>query len=196
MNRFDIISGRFLIDFVTIESSLSASALGLSSSFVAEEKWTGRSPALVRAIGAFKLLKALLLAAAAVGLFTNDHLQSLFWRVVGSSSERALDAAGIVTALYALVFLVEGTGLLLVKRWAEWLTVIVTTSFIPFEIWKLVHDTTAPAIVALALNIAIVVYLAVRLAVERNNGPLASRRRVRYGANYRREPLERGLKEV
>ncbi|MCA1665112.1 MAG: DUF2127 domain-containing protein, partial [Myxococcales bacterium] len=95
-----------------------------------------------------------------------------------------------------LVFLVEGVGLLLVKRWAEWLTVIVTTSFIPLEIWKIVHHTTAPAIATLVLNIAIVIYLAVRLAIERKDRPLASRRRVRYGAKYRREPLERGLKEV
>lgn len=94
------------------------------------------------------------------------------------------------------MFLVEGVGLLLVKRWAEWLTVIVTTSFIPLEIWKLVRHSSAPAIVTLALNVAIAAYLAVRLALERNNAPLASRQRVRYGANYRREPLERGLKEV
>jgi hypothetical protein len=163
---------------------------------MAEKKSNGRSPALVRVIGAFKLVKALLLAASAVGLLTSAHVQSLFWRVVGFGSERALDAAGIVTGLYALVFLVEGVGLLLVKRWAEWLTVIVTTSFIPLEIWKIVQHTTAPAIVTLALNVAILIYLAVRLALGRNNGPLASRRRVRYGANYRREALERGLKEV
>jgi len=163
---------------------------------MAVTKSKGRSPALVRVIGAFKLVKALLLAAAAIGLFTSAHVQSLFWRVVGFTSERALDAAGIVTGLYALVFLVEGIGLLLAKRWAEWLTVVVTTSFIPLEIWKIVHETTAPGIVTLVLNVAIVLYLAARLVLERNNGTLASRQRVRYGANYRREPLERGLKEV
>jgi hypothetical protein len=182
--------------FVTTESSLSPRASGLFSDRMAVGRSRGRSPALVRVIGAFKLVKALLLAAAAVGLLTSARVQSLFWRVVGFGSERALDAAGVVTGLYALVFAVEGVGLLLAKRWAEWLTVIVTTSFIPLEIWKLVHHTTAPGIVTLVLNVAIAIYLAVRLAVERKNGTLASRRRVRYGANYRREPLERGLKEV
>jgi hypothetical protein len=161
-----------------------------------DDKTHGRSPALVRAIGALKLLKALVLAAAAIGLFADGRVQSLFARIVGFGSESALDAAGVVSGLYALVFLVEGIGLVLVKRWAEWLTVIVTTSFIPLEIWKLVRHTTAPAIAALVLNIAIVIYLAVRLAVDRDNGALASRRRLRYGANHRREPLERGLKEV
>jgi len=160
-----------------------------------QPKSHGRSPALVRAIGAFKLVKGLLLAAAAVGLLTSERVQSLFWRVVGFGSERALDAAGAVTGLYALVFLVEGIGLVLAKRWAEWLTVIVTTSFIPLEVWKLVRHATTPATVTLVLNVAIVVYLAVRLALDRN-GALASGKRVGYGANYRREALERGLKEV
>src|SRR3954471_22424684 len=109
---------------------------------------------LVRTIGAIKLLKVLVLAGAAVGLFANREMQSLFWRVLGYWNERALTAAGIVTAIYALVFLVEGGGLIAVCRWAEWLTVIVTTSFIPLEIWKLVRHTSAPGIVTLVLNIA------------------------------------------
>lgn len=163
---------------------------------MAEHEKHGRNPTLVRVIGGLKLFKGLVLGAAAVGLFANGRVQSLFARVVGFGSERALDAAGVVTALYALVFLVEGVGLVMVKRWAEWLTVIVTTSFIPLEIWKLVRHTTAPGIAALVLNVLIVIYLAVRLWVDRPNGALASRRRLRYGANHRREPLERGLKEV
>ncbi len=131
---------------------------------------------MVRAIGVLKVLKALVLAAAAVGLFTNGQLQSLFARVAGFWSERALDAAGVITGLYALLFIVEGAGLLLARRWAEWLTVIVTASFIPLEIWKLVRHTTAPAIVTLVLNLAIAAYLAVRLARHEDNGaPVAAK---------------------
>lgn len=155
----------------------------------------GRGAGLVRVVGALKLLKAALLAAAAVGLFASDHVQSLFWRIAGFGSERALDAAGVVTGLYALVFLVEGVGLVLVKRWAEWLTVAVTVSFIPLELWKLVRHATAPAIVTLALNIAIALYLGVRLARGRH-GTLARGDGVGYGGRQRRAPLERGLKEV
>ena len=93
-----------------------------------------RRPTLVRLIGGLKLAKAVLLAAAAVGLFANHQLQSLVWRTIGYWSERALHAVGIVTGCYALVFAVEGVGLLMARRWAEWLTVIVTASFIPLEI--------------------------------------------------------------
>jgi uncharacterized membrane protein (DUF2068 family) len=138
-----------------------------------------RSRPLVRVIGGFKLLKGLLLAGAAVGLFTNDHLQSLLQRIAGFGSERALDAAGVVTAGYAIVFLVEGGGLLAARRWAEWLTVIVTASFVPFEVWKIVRHASAPAIVTLALNLVIAVYLAVRLAHHDENGALASRHALR-----------------
>jgi uncharacterized membrane protein (DUF2068 family) len=138
-----------------------------------------RRPTLVRLIGGLKLVKAVVLAAVAVGLMTNHALRSLVWRVVGYWSERALHAAGIVTALYAVVFAVEGVGLLLARRWAEWLTVLVTASFIPLEIWKIVRHPGAPGLVTLALNLAIAAYLAVRLARHDDNGALASRHALR-----------------
>ena len=142
-----------------------------------------KNPTLVRVIGGFKLAKAVLLAAAAVGLFVNHHLQSLVWRMVGYWNERALQAAGIVTALYAVVFAIEGVGLLMVRRWAEWLTVIVTASFIPLEIWKIVRHPGAPGIVTLVLNVAIAIYLGIRLAHHDAKGTPASRHALRYGAN-------------
>ncbi|MCU1282432.1 MAG: putative rane protein [bacterium] len=122
---------------------------------------------MVRLIGVFKLVKALTLGAVAIGLVANPSMQSLFWRLFGYVSDRKLHEAGAAGAIYALVFAVEGVGLLRVKRWAEWLTVIVTTSFVPLEIWKIAEHTTPPALVALAINVAVVVYLALRLARER-----------------------------
>ena len=68
-----------------------------------------------------------------------------------------------VTLAYTAVVLVEGTGLWLRRTWAEWLTVIATSSLIPFELWELI--TRPPgrrlAIAAtLVLNLVIVWYLA------------------------------------
>lgn len=79
---------------------------------------------------------------------------------------RKLEALAVGAWLYATVFLVEGTGLFLQRRWAEYLTVIVTISFIPFEVFELANDVTAARIVALVLNIAVVVYLIVRLRMH------------------------------
>jgi uncharacterized membrane protein (DUF2068 family) len=43
--------------------------------------------------------------------------------------------------------------------WAEWLTVGVTASLIPFEIYELVSHATLGKVLALIANVAIVIYL-------------------------------------
>ena len=74
----------------------------------------------------------------------------------------------LVALAYAAVFVVEGVGLLKRKVWAEWLTVVVTASFIPIEIYELVVHFGAGKVVALMLNVVIVIYLlAVRLGDRR-----------------------------
>jgi uncharacterized membrane protein (DUF2068 family) len=74
-------------------------------------------------------------------------------------------AIGIVALAYAAIFATEGTGLWLRKHWAEWFTVIATGSLIPFEVYEVFHKFNALKLVALAANVAIVVYL-VRLAMQ------------------------------
>ena len=54
---------------------------------------------------------------------------------------------------------IEGTGLMLGKSWAEYLTVIVTASFLPWEFFEIAHRPNWPKIVFTLLNIAILVYL-------------------------------------
>ena len=61
----------------------------------------------------------------------------------------------------ALLFVIEGIGLYKEKRWAEWMTVILTSTFIPVEIYRLIVNAftrPTPALV-LALNLSIVAYL-------------------------------------
>jgi uncharacterized membrane protein (DUF2068 family) len=143
---------------------------------------------VVRLIGAFKLTKAtLLLALAVAGLMkTPDQLErraedAVAWMgvfpgrvavtqalqhlaLLSSRDERWLV---VLVLLYASVFVVEGVGLLKRRRWAEWLTVVVTASFIPVELYELAQRVGAGKIVALVLNIAIVAYLIWRLIEER-----------------------------
>jgi uncharacterized membrane protein (DUF2068 family) len=45
------------------------------------------------------------------------------------------------------------------KGWAEWLTVIITSSLVPFEIYEIVRHPTWVRIMVLAINLAIVGYL-------------------------------------
>ena len=67
------------------------------------------------------------------------------------------------TIFYAGLFMTEGVGLLMRKRWAEFLTVIATASFIPLEIYHLVRHFSPVKIVVIIINAAIVVYLIWRL---------------------------------
>ena len=81
---------------------------------------------------------------------------------------------GIVAFLYAVVFLVEGTGLWLQRRWAEYLTIVVTASLIPFEIHELMQGVTVARVATLVVNVAVLVYLIVRL--RRRDAHLSARR--------------------
>jgi len=70
--------------------------------------------------------------------------------------------------VYAGLFLTEGTGLLRRKRWGEWITVFITGSFLPFEMYELiVKQFNVFKILLLIGNAAVVVYLIWRLRHER-----------------------------
>lgn len=62
--------------------------------------------------------------------------------------------------LLSLLNFVEAYGLHMRQRWAEWLTVIATSLFIPIELYEVTQEQTTVRIAALFLNIAIVYYLA------------------------------------
>jgi uncharacterized membrane protein (DUF2068 family) len=68
-----------------------------------------------------------------------------------------------VSFIYAGLFLTEGIGLWLMKRWAEWFTVIITSSLVPFEVYELYRDPSATKILVLVINVAVVIYLLYRI---------------------------------
>jgi uncharacterized membrane protein (DUF2068 family) len=132
-------------------------------------------------IGAFKLAKAALLLAVAVGAVTAMHADVWHWvaavridpnnryvhRVLGLAADRhKLAELEVGTFLYAAVFAVEGYGLLRHRHWAEYLTIAVTTSFVPLEIYELVHRPTLARVVLLVANLAIVAYLVARVTLR------------------------------
>jgi len=146
---------------------------------------------LLRLIAVFKLLKALTLIAVGAGalhlIHTNDAADTILqWaaRFGFNPGGHYLDHAlarianlpakdfrdlGIGSFIYAALFLTEGLGLWLAKRWAEWFTAIITGSLIPLEIFEIHHHPTITKVVVLLLNIAIVVYLVVRIRGERTS---------------------------
>ena len=73
----------------------------------------------------------------------------------------ALVWVSLAVLTYALIQLVEGVGLWLARRWAEYLTVVATSAFLPLEIYELTERITPIRIGALVINIAAVIYLIV-----------------------------------
>jgi uncharacterized membrane protein (DUF2068 family) len=77
--------------------------------------------------------------------------------------DRKLEALSGLTFAYSALFLTEGTGLFFEKRWAEFLTIIATASFIPLELYELFKNPSVMKSFFLALNAVIIVYLVVNL---------------------------------
>jgi len=75
-------------------------------------------------------------------------------------SEAKIHALRFVTFTYAAVFAVEGVGLWMRKRWAEWLTTVITASLIPLEVWEFTAKPNAGKAAVVVANAAIVAYLA------------------------------------
>ena len=144
---------------------------------------------MIRLIAAFKLLKAILLIAVGVGalkLLHQDAAGALDrWaamlgfdpgnRYVDSALEKLanlppnkIKGLGVGSFVYAGLFLIEGIGLWMVRRWAEWFTVIVTSSLVPVEIYEIQRHPSPLKILVLLINLAVVGYLVYRI---RNSGP-------------------------
>jgi uncharacterized membrane protein (DUF2068 family) len=66
---------------------------------------------------------------------------------------------GLVVLAYAALEATEMVGLWLAKRWAEYLTLVATSIFVPVEIYELTLGVSAFKIVTLIINLAIVFYL-------------------------------------
>jgi len=135
-------------------------------------------------IAAFKLLKGLALLVvgiAAPALLSKDvgptlehwanlfrvdphnHYIHLLIEKLSLVDPQKLKAFRVGTFIYSAIFLTEGIGLALRKRWAEYLTIVTTGSFLPLEVYEIVRLATLAKILLLLFNIAIVVYLVFEL---------------------------------
>jgi uncharacterized membrane protein (DUF2068 family) len=151
------------------------------------ERSSGSGSLGYRLIGAFKLASALMLAAAGFGIFrlmnkdlgdvvehfaTRLHLDPenrVIQAVMGWMSKIDRDhlkAIGAGTFFYAILEAVEGIGLILRRRWASYLTVIATGLLLIPEGYELAHKVNALRVAVLLANLAILVYLIVKLRQE------------------------------
>ena len=137
-------------------------------------------------IAAFKLGQAVLFFAMGVGIFRllhkdiGDVLEKLAYHLrfnpeskfinfllVKSSilDDRLLKRIVEVFFIYAGLDLIEGIGLYLEKTWAEYLTLVITASFLPLEVFEIFKKLTLVRVGLLAVNAMVFVYL-LKLVME------------------------------
>lgn len=150
-----------------------------------------RSRLILRLFAVERFLRAIVIAAAAVGLWQFRHSQSSIeksfdrelpavrglFRQLGYNinnsklvgllhhaltlSSKTLTLLAIGLALYAIIELVEGTGLWLSRRWGEYFAMVATSLGLPLEIYDLTRNVTVLALVVFGVNLALVLYLVI-----------------------------------
>jgi uncharacterized membrane protein (DUF2068 family) len=83
--------------------------------------------------------------------------------------DKKIKALSGLTFAYSGLFLVEDTGLFFEKRWAEYLTIAATVSFIPVGIYELVKGPSFLKCAALVINVAIAVFPFVKVRAKTEN---------------------------
>jgi len=151
-----------------------------------EESWRERDQ-VIEAIAIFKFIKVAGLIGISFGLrklldpAVGEKLQSWIFALsesaahpyilkglvqVTSLSSRQIQGLGVIALLYAMLYMIEGIGLWHQSRWAEYLTIVATSLFIPIEIYEITRRLTIPRVGALLVNIIVVIYLIYRLRHE------------------------------
>src|ERR1700686_615584 len=134
----------------------------------------------LRLIAVYKLLKSLGLLALGIGALNllhkdvaavAEHWLNVFQVDPHSHYIRQLLAKlsvvddprlkelSVGTFFYSAIFLTEGVGLALGKRWAEYLTIISTASLLPLEFYELAKRASIDKGLVLVINLAVVPYL-------------------------------------
>jgi uncharacterized membrane protein (DUF2068 family) len=148
-----------------------------------------RSAFILRALATERWFRGIVLALLSIAVFklktTQVSLQSLFEQDLKSldpffrqihfkvsdsatidSIQKVLHAKQSTLNLiaggllfYAALQILEGIGLWSLKRWGEYVAVVGTSVFIPFEVYELTDNVSWLKIVVLVINIAAVLYL-------------------------------------
>jgi uncharacterized membrane protein (DUF2068 family) len=135
-------------------------------------------------IAIFKILKGLALLAVGIGALRllhkdvaaeterwiellrvdphNHYIQRVLEKLPILDA-RKLKELSAGTFLYSALFLTEGIGLALRKRWAEYFTIVSTSLFIPLELYELAKHASLAKAILLLVNAGIVAYLVMEL---------------------------------
>jgi uncharacterized membrane protein (DUF2068 family) len=143
-------------------------------------------------IGLFKLSKAALSIALGVGALKLAHhdlgivvlhvsdvlkidpesrLVALLMSKADLIGAPQLRHFSFLTFTYAALCLIEGTGLVLEKRWAEYFTVTLTILALPWECFELAKEVTTVRVSLLIINLIVLAYLVWLLRRQNRRDP-------------------------
>ena len=145
-------------------------------------------------IGALKLCEAALFIALGIGVLRMLHkdlvdeltrlMLALHHDPEGRFSSLLLDKVALLDPhrlkqisaaifAHAALDILEGTGLVLRKVWAEFVTVILSGFFLPFEFMALARHVTWIRVGVTSVNVAVVIYLIFHLRMKLRERQLA-----------------------
>jgi len=102
---------------------------------------------------------AVLQLAKALRFDSESRAVSLVLDKVDMIGPLRLREIGIATFAYSALALTEGIGLLLERTWAEYLTLILTISFVPWELVELILHASWIRVAIFLINLAVLWYL-------------------------------------
>jgi uncharacterized membrane protein (DUF2068 family) len=142
-------------------------------------------------IAVYKLLQALLFVALGVGALRLLHkdIDDVLTKIVSDLrfnpesrfvnfvldrasflNDPLLVRIGVAAFGYAAVGILEAIGLYLEKAWGEYLTLLITASFLPLEIHEIIRRLTSARVTLLLVNVIVLFYL-LKLVWERQRQP-------------------------
>jgi len=153
--------------------AMTASSVQLRTDRSQHNRW-------IIAIGLFKLIQAVLFVLLGIGAIrllhkdlvveTERFILAMRFNPEGHFVNLLLERVAMIdphrlkqisAAIFAIAALdaIEGTGLVLEKAWAEFVTLILTASFLPWEVVEIIRHDTWIRIALTVINFAVVVYL-------------------------------------
>src|SRR4051812_18682729 len=159
---------------------------------------TGGSPPshdtrYLRWIGTLQLFKGLLLVALALGFLSfvhkdvdeiaavwlgkigfdmaNRHITDLL-ETLDLVTDKQLFHLSIAAFFFAGILITQGTGLLLRKQWAKYLTLVATSALIPYEAFEIAKGFGFLKLTVLVVNVAIVSFMVYLLRRKHVSTPL------------------------
>lgn len=136
---------------------------------------------VLRGVATFEMAKGLLVLLAGFGLLflvgrdpwdiadgllhllhisPDHHFAQVFLDWADTLTDSKLWAVATVAVAYSVLRFTEAYGLWYARAWAEWIALISGAIYLPFEVYKLAHRQSLFHVSVLAINLAIVLYMA------------------------------------